>query len=139
VHTSRGRGGIPLDELLGRSDVVTLHSPLRPETRHLIGAPQFARMKPGAILINTARGPIVDEAALVAALQAGHLGGAGLDVFEDEPRVHPGLIGRDDVVLLPHLGSATRWTRARMATLALTDAARVLRGERPLHPVNELT
>src|SRR5207237_837654 len=139
VHTSRARGGIPLDELLERSDVVTLHCPLRPETRHLIGAPQFARMKPGAILINTARGPIVDEAARFAPLQAGPLGGAGLDVFEDEPRVHPGRIGRADGSLLPHLGGATRWRRARTATLALTDAARVLRGERPLHPGNELT
>jgi glyoxylate reductase len=129
---------LELDELLAVSDVVTLHCPLTQATRHLIGAPQLARMKRGAILVNTARGPIVDEAALFAALESGHLGGAGLDVFEEEPRVHPGLIGRDDVVLLPHVGSATRKTRARMAELALTDAARVLRGERPLHPVNEV-
>jgi glyoxylate reductase len=132
------QGGIRLDDLLSRADVVSLHCPLTPATRHLISAPQFARMKRSAILVNTARGPIVDEAGLVAALEAGTIAGAGLDVFEDEPRVHPGLIGRDDVVLVPHIGSATDVTRSRMAELALTDAARVLRGERPLHPVNEV-
>jgi glyoxylate reductase len=137
IHAS-ARGGVSLDELLERSDVVTLHCPLNPATRHLIDRTRLARMKRGAILINTARGSVVDEAALVAALEAGHLGGAGLDVFENEPAVHPGLMGRDDVVLLPHLGSATHETRARMATMALTDAARVLRGQRPLHPVNEV-
>ena len=129
----------PRAELLERSDVVTLHCPLSPATRHLMDAKRLVRMKRGAIVVNTSRGPVVDEEALVAALEAGHLGGAGLDVFENEPAVHPGLIGRDDVVLLPHLGSATHKTRARMATMALTDAARVLRGQRPLHPVNEVT
>ena len=138
IHTS-ARGGVSLDELLERSDVVTLHCPLSPATRHLMDAKRLVRMKRGAIVVNTSRGPVVDEEALVAALEAGHLGGAGLDVFENEPAVHPGLIGRDDVVLLPHLGSATHKTRARMATMALTDAARVLRGQRPLHPVNEVT
>jgi glyoxylate reductase len=129
---------VELDELFARSDVVTIHCPLTPATRHLVGAPQLARMKRGAILVNTARGPIVDEAALVAALESGHLGGAGLDVYENEPRVHPALLGRDDVVLLPHVGSATQRTRAKMAELALGDAARVLRGERPRNPVNEV-
>jgi glyoxylate reductase len=137
LHTS-SRGGVPLDELLQRSDVVTLHCPLSTATRHLINGERLARMKRGAILINTSRGAVIDEAALVAALESGALGGAGLDVFENEPLVHPGLVGRDDVVLLPHLGSATHKTRAQMATMALTDAARVLRGERPLHPVNEV-
>jgi len=137
LHTS-ATGGVSLDELLERSDVVSLHCPLNGRTHHLIDAQRLARMKRGAILINTSRGPVVDEAALVAALQSGRLGGAGLDVFENEPAVHPGLVGRDDVVLLPHLGSATHKTRARMATMALTDAARVLRGGRPLHPVNEV-
>ena len=131
-------GAIGLDDLLSRADVVSLHCPLTAATRHLVGAAQFARMKRSAILVNTARGPIVDEVALVAALEAGTIAGAGLDVFEDEPRVHPGLLARDDVVLVPHIGSATHLTRARMAELALTDAARVLRGERPLHPVNEV-
>ena len=136
-HTT-SRGGIPLEELLARSDVVTLHCPLTAATRHLIDARRLAQMKRGAILINTARGPVVDEAALVVALESGHLGGAGLDVFENEPLVHPGLIGREDVVLLPHLGTATHATREQMATMALTDAARVLRGEPPQHPVNEV-
>jgi glyoxylate reductase len=137
LHTTT-RGGIPLEELLARSDVVTLHCPLTPETRHLIDARRLAQMKPGAILVNTTRGAVVDEAALVAALESGHLGGAGLDVYEDEPRIHPGLLRREDVVLIPHLGSATHATRALMATMALSDAARVLRGERPVHPVNEV-
>jgi len=131
-------GRISLEDLLSRSDVVSVHCPLTAATRHLIGAPQLALMKRSAILVNTARGPIVDEAALVAALETGTIAGAGLDVFEDEPRVHPGLLGRDEVVLVPHIGSATRATRARMAELALTDAARVLRGERPRNPVNEV-
>ena len=137
LHTS-SRGGVPLDELLQHSDVVTLHCPLSTATRHLINGERLARMKRGAILINTSRGAVIDEEALVAALESGALGGAGLDVFENEPLVHPGLVERDDVVLLPHLGSATHKTRAQMATMALTDAARVLRGERPLHPVNEV-
>ena len=137
LHTTT-RGGIPLEELLASSDVVSLHCPLVPETRHLIDARRFAQMKRGAILVNTSRGPVVDEAALVAALESGHLGGAGLDVYEDEPRIHPGLLRREDVVLIPHLGSATHATRALMATMALSDAARVLRGERPVHPVNEV-
>jgi glyoxylate reductase len=137
LHVST-RGGVSLDELLERSDVVSLHCPLNARTHHLIDAQRLARMKRGAILINTSRGPVVDEAALVEALESGRLGGTGLDVFENEPAVHPGLLGRDDVVLLPHLGSATHKTRARMATMALTDAARVLRGQRPLHPVNEV-
>jgi glyoxylate reductase len=137
LHTT-SRGGLPLEELLAQSDVVTLHCPLMPATRHLIDARRLAQMKRGAILINTARGPVVDEAALALALESGHLGGAGLDVFENEPLVHPGLIGREDVVLLPHLGSATHATREQMATMALTDAARVLRGEPPHYPVNEV-
>ena len=137
VHSTQ-RGGLSLEALLAQSDVVTLHCPLTPATRHLIDARRLAQMKRGALLINTSRGPVVDEAALAAALESGHLGGAGLDVYENEPQVHPGLIGREDVVLLPHLGSGTHTTRALMATMALNDAARVLRGERPLHPVNEV-
>jgi len=137
LHTT-SRGGIPLEELLARADVVTLHCPLTAATRHLIDARRLAGMKRGAILINTSRGAVVDESALVRALESGHLGGAGLDVFENEPLVHPGLLGREDVVLLPHLGSATHATREQMATMALTDAARVLRGELPEYPVNEV-
>jgi glyoxylate reductase len=137
LHTT-SLGGVPLETLLATSDVVTLHCPLTAATRHLIDARRLAQMKRGALLINTSRGPVVDEAALVLALESGHLAGAGLDVFENEPQVHAGLLAREDVVLLPHLGTATHATRAQMATMALTDAARVLRGESPHHPVNEV-
>ena len=126
---------VPLPELLATADVVSVHAPASPETRHLIGAPELAAMKRGALLVNTARGTLVDEAALVRALESGHLGGAGLDVFEEEPRVHPGLLSREDVVLLPHIGSATREARAAMATLALRGAVAVLEGREPLHRV----
>jgi lactate dehydrogenase-like 2-hydroxyacid dehydrogenase len=103
-----------LDEMLAEADVVSLHCPAGPETFHLINAARLARMKPGAVLINTARGPVVDEAALVVALGAGHIAAAGLDVYEEEPRVHPGLLALDNAVLLPHLGSATLETRDAM-------------------------
>lgn len=110
-----------LDEMLAQCDVVSLHCPLVPTTRHLMGAAQFAQMRPTAFLLNTARGPVVDEAALVAALDAGQIAGAGLDVYEGEPRVHPGLLGRENVVLLPHLGSATHETREAMGMRALAN------------------
>jgi glyoxylate reductase len=125
----------PLSRLLEESDFVSVHCPGSPATRHLIGEAQLARMRPGAVLVNTSRGTVVDEAALVRALERGALGGAGLDVYEDEPRVHPGLLSRSDVILLPHLGSATLEARSRMAVKALTDAARVLDGRSPLHLV----
>ena len=137
LFTARG-GGVPFEALLEQSDVLSIHCPLTPQTRGLFGPAQFLSMKRGALLINTARGPIIEEAALAAALQAGHLGGAALDVFEREPAVHPALIGRSDVVLLPHLGSATQETRRRMAALALAQVELVLRGERPSHPVNAI-
>lgn len=126
---------VDLDALLKGSDVVSLHCPLTPATRHLVDARALARMRPTAHLVNTARGPVVDEAALVAALEAGALAGAGLDVFEDEPRVHPGLLGREDVVLLPHVGSATLETRTAMADLAVDNALAVLAGRPALTPV----
>jgi len=125
------------DELVATSDFVSLHCPLTPETRHLFDARAFGRMKRGAILVNTARGPVVDEAALVEALQSGHLGGAGLDVFEDEPKVHPGLLALPNVVLTPHTGSATRGTRLRMAEMVCEDVERVLAGQAPKFPVNQ--
>lgn len=110
-----------LAELLERSDIVSLHCPAAPETRHLIGAPEFLRMPRHGVLINTARGDVVDESALVSALEAGTIAGAGLDVYEAEPRVHPGLLSREDVVLLPHLGSATRETREGMGHRAVAN------------------
>ncbi|GGL38268.1 D-glycerate dehydrogenase [Phycicoccus endophyticus] len=126
---------VPFEELLAEADVLSVHTPLTPATRHLLDAAALARMKPSAVLVNTARGPVVDEAALAAALEAGTLAGAGLDVFEDEPRVHPGLLERDDVVLLPHIGSATIETRTAMADLAADNVLAVLAGRAPLTPV----
>jgi glyoxylate reductase len=128
-----GRGEL---DRLADVDVVTLHVPLRPETRHLVDAAVLARLRPEAVLVNTSRGPVVDEAALVAALEEGRLAGAALDVFEHEPDVHPGLLGRDDVVLTPHLGSATRDTRVAMGMLCVEALRAVLlEGRRPANAV----
>ena len=126
----------PLETLLREADFVSLHVPLTPQTRHLIGAPELALMKPSAYLINTARGPLVDEAALVAALRQGQIRGAGLDVYEKEPELSPGLAGLDNVVLLPHVGSATIETRTRMAMMAAENLLAALRGETPPNCLN---
>lgn len=120
---------LPLEELLARADVVSLHCPLTPETRHLIDAGRLALMKPTALLVNAARGPVVDETALVAALREGQIGSAGLDVYEREPQLHPGLLELDNVFLAPHLGSATVETRRAMAELAARNAIAAVRGE----------
>ncbi len=120
-----------LDEGLREADVVSIHTPLTTETRHLIDARALALMKPSAILVNTARGPIVDEGALVAALRERRLHGAGLDVFEREPVVHPGLIGLDNCVLTPHIGSAAAKYRALMTEMACANASAVLAGREP--------
>jgi glyoxylate reductase len=126
---------VGLDELLATSDVVSLNCPYTPETHHLIDADALRRMRSSAYLVNTARGPIVDEAALVEALQRGEIAGAGLDVFEHEPEVHPGLLELDNAVLVPHLGSATVETRDAMAILAARNVAQVLAGDEPVSPV----
>jgi glyoxylate reductase len=126
---------VSLDDLLRRSDVVSIHLPLNDETRGLFNGERLARMKPGSWLLNTSRGPIVEEEALVQALESDHLAGAGLDVFESEPAVHPGLLASDRVVLMPHAGSATQETRREMARMVVEDVRRVLSGERPVRPV----
>lgn len=126
---------MPLEELLSTSHVVSLHTPMSRQNHHLLNEAGLRLMPEGAFLINTARGPLVDEAALVRVLEDGHLGGAGLDVFEDEPVVHPGLLERENVVLLPHIGSATQESRAAMAELAAKNILAVLAGEEPPTPV----
>ncbi|HAI21744.1 MAG TPA: D-glycerate dehydrogenase [Clostridiales bacterium UBA8153] len=126
---------VTLDELLAQADFVTLHVPLSESTHHLIGWAELARMKPTAYLVNTSRGPVVDEAALVQALSSGTIAGAGLDVFEREPRLEAGLAGLENVVLAPHIASASRETRERMAVMAAQDLKAVLEGRTPSHPV----
>jgi glyoxylate reductase len=135
LEAELGADRLNLDEMLATSDVVSVNCPYSTETHHLIGPEQFELMRSSAYLINTARGPIVDEAALVAALRGGAIAGAGLDVYEHEPQLAPGLTDFENVVLIPHLGSATVETRAAMATLAARNTVAVLSGQPPLTPV----
>ena len=118
------------------SDFLSLHVPLLPETRHLISTSALEKMKRTAYLINTSRGPVVDEAALVAALETKKIAGAALDVYEFEPKVSPALVGRKDVILAPHIASATVETRTQMAVVAATNAAAVFEGRRPPNALN---
>jgi glyoxylate reductase len=131
-----GARGVGLDELLATSDFVSLHVPLSEETRHLIDASALAKMKPTAYLINTSRGPVVDEAALVEALKAGQIAGAGLDVYEDEPRMARGLAQCSNALLLPHLGSATHAARASMSRMAAENLMAALDGRVPPNLLN---
>jgi glyoxylate reductase len=134
VHHSR-TDGMPLDRLLSTSDIVSLHVPLTPDTTHLIDQAALARMKRSAYLINTARGPVVDEAALAWALREHIISGAALDVYENEPNVHQDLLRLENVLLAPHLASATVETRTAMADLAVRNTLAVLNGNPPLTPV----
>ncbi len=127
---------LDLDEMLETADFVSVHTPLTDETHHLIGAKELGRMKPEAILVNTSRGPVVDEAALADALAEGRIFAAGLDVYEEEPKVHPRLLKLENAVLAPHIGSASVETRDKMAVLAAENLVAVLRGEEPKTPVN---
>ncbi|HZS12458.1 MAG TPA: NAD(P)-dependent oxidoreductase, partial [Nitrospirales bacterium] len=117
---------LPLEEVLAVSDFVSVHVPLTPDTEHLIGKRELERMKPGAYLLNTARGPVVNEGALVEALRSGWIAGAGLDVYEREPALHDGLFGCPNVVTLPHLGSATLATRVAMGLAVVENLVAVL-------------
>jgi glyoxylate reductase len=141
IHHDLAPTGLPgyvadLDELLRQADIVSLHVPLTPETHHLVDARRLAIMKPTAVLVNTARGPVVDEEALGAALESGRLFAAGIDVYEHEPHVHPRLLAAPRAVLLPHIGSASFATRLAMANLATSAVADVLAGIRPANTVN---
>lgn len=136
VEQEVGARFVERDRLLAEADFLSLHVPLLPETRHLISTAEFGKMKKTAYLINTSRGPVVDEAALVGALEAGEIAGAALDVYEREPEVHPGLVGRDDVVLAPHIASASLETRTRMAQMAAENCVALFTGRKPPNILN---
>ena len=135
IESDLGAERLSFDEMLATSDIVSINCPYSTETHHLIGSEQFELMRSTAFLVNTARGPIVDETALVKALRTGEIAGAGLDVYEHEPQLAAGLSELDNVVLIPHLGSATVETRAAMATLAARNTVAVLSGQAALTPV----
>jgi glyoxylate reductase len=130
-----GYENMSLDQLLATSDVVSLHVPLSPQTRHLIDRTALSRMKRSAYLINTSRGPVVDEDALAWALRESVIKGAGLDVYEEEPKIHPGLLALENVVLVPHMASATAETRAAMYDLVARNVVNVLNGQPPVTPI----
>jgi len=131
IERELGAEFVSAETLLRESDFVSLHVPLLPHTRHMISGPQLRTMKPTAILVNTSRGPVVDEAALAEALEKHVIAGAGLDVFENEPQVHPGLLKLENVVLEPHIASASVDTRKKMSMLAAENAVAALEGKRP--------
>jgi glyoxylate reductase len=131
VEAETGARHVPLDALLGESDFVSVHVPLTSTTRHLLDERALRSMKPSSVLVNTSRGAVIDEASLAKALREGWIAAAGLDVFEREPEIHPEFLDLDNVVLAPHVASATEATRARMARCVAEDVLRVLRGERP--------
>lgn len=134
---SAGATYVSFDQLLEESDIISVHVPLSATTRHLIGAPEIARMKLGVVIINTARGAIIDEAAMAASLSAGKIGAVGLDVYENEPQIHPNLISQERALLVPHLGTHTTETLAKMETLAMENARRGVCGEKLLTIVPE--
>ncbi|MEA3355969.1 MAG: NAD(P)-dependent oxidoreductase, partial [Candidatus Bipolaricaulota bacterium] len=137
AETELGAKVVPFERLLAESDFVCIHTPLTPETHHMFNREAFRRMKRSAILINAARGAVVDESALVWALETGQIAGAGIDVYEQEPKIHPGLISlRERVVLTPHLGSATSATRRAMTRIAIDNTLEVLAGREPLNPIS---
>jgi len=136
VERELGAEFVSADQLLRESDFVSLHVPLLPETRHMMASDQFRMMKPTAILVNTSRGPVVDEAALAGALEEGVIAGAGIDVFENEPRVHPALLKLENVVLAPHIASASVDTRRKMSMMAAENAVAALDGRRPANLLN---
>lgn len=125
-----------LPEILKKADFISINVALTPQTRHLIAQKEFSLMKKNAIIVNTARGPIIDEKALVEALTSGKIEAAGLDVYENEPDIHPKLRELDNVVLAPHIGSGTQETRAKMAQMVVDDVLMALKGQRPLHAIN---
>jgi glyoxylate reductase len=135
VEAELAAAPLELDDLLAAADIVSIHCPLNAATRHLIDARRLRLMRPTAHLVNTSRGPVVDEAALAVALRDGVIAGAGLDVFEHEPAIEPALLGLENVVLIPHLGSATIETRTAMGVLAAQNAVAVLAGEPPPTPI----
>jgi D-3-phosphoglycerate dehydrogenase len=136
AFTALGVEGVPFDDLLARSDFISVHAPLLPATRGILNAAAFAKMKTGALVVNTARGPLIDEKALIAALDSGHLGGAGLDVVETEPLPKDSpLLGRDNVILTPHTAFYSVEALVELQTKAASDVARVLTGEKPMYPV----
>jgi glyoxylate reductase len=136
VAAQLGASEVDLDTLLGESDFVSVHTPLSSETRHLLGAAAFRKMKDTAYLINTSRGPVLNEAELAEALKKGDIGGAALDVFENEPEVHPDLLKLDNAVITPHIASASVETRTRMATMAAENVIAAFKGEKPPTVVN---
>lgn len=136
VEQQIGATHVELTRLLAESDFISVHVPLTKETHHLLSTPQFAQMKKSAIVVNTSRGPVVDEAALVEALKSHRIAGAGLDVFEREPAIHPGLIPLPNVVLAPHIASASTRTRSEMSAMAARNMATAVRGGRPPNVLN---
>ncbi len=131
-----GVENVDRDTLFRESDFLSIHVPLNDATRHAVGKDEFTLMRPNAVLVNTSRGPVVDEKALADALEQGQIASAGLDVFEEEPIVEPRLLALENIVLVPHIGSASIKTRTRMCTMAAENAAAVLTGQRPPNPVN---